>query len=83
MVRRRHSQNVLLLLVALGALGIGALVSVTGVLNTQEAQSVDTRFAIRGPMKPPSNILLVAVDARTVARLNLGALADEFTFFRG
>jgi len=25
----------------------------------------------------------VAVDARTVARLNLGALADEFTFFRG
>lgn len=36
-----------------------------------ERQTYDARFAVRGPLQAPGNIVIVALDRRTLAKLNL------------
>jgi adenylate cyclase len=73
---------VLLVFVAAGAVLVGGLVHVTGVLRTQEAQTIDTRFSIRGTQRPPSNLLLVAVNDVTFSQFSSQGVADQWPFPR-
>jgi adenylate cyclase len=60
----------LLLLVALGTCAIGIVTYSTRVLGSLEGSTINGRFAIRGTEKPPSNIVLVAIDNKTLQDLN-------------
>src|SRR5690242_17735999 len=68
---RGRLRVLLLALVALGACGIALAAYGTHLLRGLEGSTVDTRFSIRGKEKPPSNIVIVAIDDRTVANLDL------------
>src|SRR5205807_270483 len=60
----------LLVLVALGACGIGIATYATGVLKALEGNTVDARFSIRGNDRPPKNVVLLAIDDKTLQDLN-------------
>jgi adenylate cyclase len=50
-----------LLAVAVLAGGLGVLAYATHLLRRSELQTIDARYSIRGPHKPPSNIVFVAI----------------------
>ncbi|HLM86568.1 MAG TPA: adenylate/guanylate cyclase domain-containing protein [Solirubrobacteraceae bacterium] len=56
---------------AFGATGLALVAYETNVLNSLELGTVDARFAVRGHERPPSNVVLVEVDARTFSELPL------------
>ena len=58
-----------MLVVALIAAAIGIVFYSTGLLRTLEAQSVDARFAVRGPQAMPGEIVVVGVDDATFDEL--------------
>jgi adenylate cyclase len=58
-----------MLVVALIAAAIGIVFYSTGLLRTLEAQSVDARFAVRGPQAMPEEIVVVGVDDTTFDEL--------------
>jgi adenylate cyclase len=58
---RQRRKALSLLAVALLAGGIGVLAYATHLLRRSELQTIDARFSIRGPRKPPSNIVFVAI----------------------
>jgi adenylate cyclase len=63
--------KVLLLgLVALGATGLALAGYAAHALRTLDLNTVDTRFSIRGTEKPPSNIVVVAIDDTSIAAIN-------------
>jgi adenylate cyclase len=72
MTRRtwQRRKTLLLLAVATLAAGLGLVAYATNVFRRQEFQTIDARFQIRGKHKPPSNIVIVAIDEPTVAALN-------------
>jgi adenylate cyclase len=53
-------------------LSVGAIVGIdaAGVLRDAELKSVDVRFRLRGPEKPRQDVVLVAVDPKTLSALN-------------
>ena len=55
-----------LLAVALGSIVLAVVAYATNLLRAPELKSLDTRYSIRGPVKPPSNIVIVAVDGETL-----------------
>jgi adenylate cyclase len=57
---------VILLLVALAAIGTAALFRAAGWLHKVELATVDTRFKLRGTEKPPADIVIVGVDDKTL-----------------
>jgi adenylate cyclase len=59
----------LLGLVAIGSAGLAIAAYATNALRTQELNTINTRFSIRGTQKPPSNIVVVKVDDQTLADL--------------
>lgn len=61
----RGLRTVLLLLVALGATGLGILTYATNAFRTQDLNTVDSRFSIRGTQKP-GKIVVVGVDSTTL-----------------
>jgi adenylate cyclase len=61
----------LLALVALGSCGIAIAAYGTHLLRSLEGSTVDARFKIRGTEKPPSNIVIVAIDDRSTTKLDL------------
>jgi adenylate cyclase len=61
---------VLLAAVAIGAAGIAIAAYATNVLKPQDRNTIDTRFSIRGTERPPSNIVIVRIDAKTFDDLN-------------
>jgi adenylate cyclase len=72
----------LLLVAALGAIGVGVALRVTNALNAQEQQTVDTRFAVRGAHKPPRDLLIVAIDDATFSALTQRGLPSQWPFPR-
>jgi adenylate cyclase len=71
MNRRRRSRALLLGIAALGAIGIGVVLRATNALRTQEDQTIDTRFSVRGAQRAPRDILVVAIDQQTFDKLRL------------
>ncbi len=66
----RKLKVLLLALVALGAGAIGIALYATGVLDSLEGNTVDARFSTRGTQKPPKNLVVVAVDNKSLQDLN-------------
>src|SRR4051794_20801576 len=77
MRKRLRIRMALLALVALVAVGVGIAFYETDVLRSLELDSVDARFAVRGDEKPPSDLVVVGIDAETLHRLRL-----QFPFTR-
>ena len=57
--------------VALVATGIGLALYFTDPLHEIELKTIDTRFQIRGTDRPPSNLVVVAVDDPTLSELGI------------
>ena len=57
------------LAVALVATGIGLALYFSDPLHEIELKTIDTRFQIRGNRKPPSNLVVVAIDNHTFTNL--------------
>ena len=55
----------MLVIVAVLGAGLGLLAYGTSALRSLELNTVDTRFSIRGDEKPPSDIVVVAVDEKS------------------
>jgi adenylate cyclase len=70
----RRLRELLLLLVALGAVGLAIGAYASDLLGSLEGTTVNTRFAIRGKERPPSNIVLVTIDPTTFRNLGLWPL---------
>src|SRR5438552_1054501 len=81
-VRRRQRRTTALLLVAVLACGIGVLAYATHLLRRSEQQTIDARFSIRGPKKPPREIVLVQIDNAMLQELARAKLRSEFPFPR-
>jgi CHASE2 domain-containing sensor protein len=60
---------VALLTVALVAGAAGVAVRTTGVLGWLGRDTVDARFSLRGPQRPPSDVVIVAIDNDTLGEL--------------
>lgn len=60
----------LLLVVAVLAVAIGLTAWGTDLFRTIELSSVDARFGVRGDEKPPSDLVVVGIDAQTQIKLN-------------
>jgi len=67
---RRHRQRALLLAaVGLLAAGIGIVSWATPLARRVELSSVDARFDVRGKQKPPADVVVVGLDAKSLAQL--------------
>jgi len=69
--RRSHRRALLLSAVAVGAVGLSLGVGAAGALGSLELDTVDARFKLRGARTPRSEIVLVALDGRSVSELGL------------
>src|SRR3954468_12616471 len=70
-MRRRGRIRVMLLLAVAGpAVGAGLAAYGPELFKTIELSSVDARFGVRGDEKPPSDLVVVGVDAQTQIELN-------------
>ena len=67
----RRLRQLLLVLVALGSIGIAVIAYATDLLSTLDGQTVDARFSIRGHQHAPRNIVIVSIDANTFKNLNV------------
>jgi adenylate cyclase len=54
------------LLAVLAAVAVGALFQAGGVMREQELGTVDLRFDVRGASEPPEDVVVVAMDQRTL-----------------
>src|SRR4051794_3139126 len=70
MRRRGRIRVMLLLLVAVLAVAVGLAAHGTELFKTIELSSVDARFSVRGDEKPPSDLVVVGVDAQSQIKLN-------------
>jgi adenylate cyclase len=68
---RRRFRTILFLSVGLAAGALALAAARVHVLQGQELSSVDLRFAIRGKQAPPRNVVVVAIDDKTLADLRL------------
>lgn len=66
-MRRTRLLVAVLVGLAAGVAAVGAHVS--GVLDRTERDAIDARFDLRGTQPPPPDVLVVAVDDRTLSRL--------------
>ena len=69
-IRQPWRRDVLLALVAITAALLTLAVHAVGALEGPERQTVDARFAIRGPQRPRRDIVIVAVDKRSLQAIN-------------
>src|SRR3954464_5473265 len=70
MRRRGRIRVLLLLVVAVLAVAVGLAAYGAELFNTIELSSIDARFGVRGDEKPPSDLVVVGVDAQTQLKLN-------------
>jgi len=66
----RASRRRVLVIAAIGALAavLALLGRSAGVLDRQERNTVDARFAVRGDQGPPADVVVVGIEARTTQR---------------
>jgi adenylate cyclase len=69
--RRRRLKVVLLLCSSLLITGMVLALDRTDVLRRPELDTVDARFAVRGPQQPPKDIVVVAIDDKSFGDLKL------------
>src|SRR4051812_46963092 len=67
--RLRHLRARLFVATALGAAAIALALQLAGVLRAPELQTVDARYAIRGDQPAPRDVVVVAIDDKTLAGL--------------
>ena len=58
------------MLVAGGAGAVAITLYATGLLASLEGSTINGRFSIRGTQRPPSNLVIVAIDDKTLQDLN-------------
>lgn len=56
-------------IVAVVAVGCGALVAATDILRSVELATVDARFSVRGEQPVPDDVVFVAIDERSILAL--------------
>jgi len=64
-------RGLLLPAVAVVVTGLGVLAYATSALDGLELRSIDQRFSVRGTKKPPSDLVVVQIDAVTFSELGL------------
>jgi adenylate cyclase len=69
--RAQRLRLMLLAIVAVGATAVAIVAYETDLLRTLELSTVNARFSIRGRTPPPTNAVLVEVDAETFNELGL------------
>ncbi len=69
--RRRTQRLALLAAAVVVALAFSLTLRAVGALNALERTSVDARFTVRGDRQPPGDIVIVALDGRSVRELGL------------
>jgi adenylate cyclase len=69
--RQERVRLALFLGVGLVAAAIALVADGAGTLSSQEQASVDVRFAVRGPQTVPKNIVVVAIDGKSLYDLGL------------
>jgi adenylate cyclase len=69
--RTRRLRLALLAIVALSATGLAIVAYETDLLRTLELSTVNARFSVRGRKRPPTNVVLVEIDAATFDELGL------------
>jgi CHASE2 domain-containing sensor protein len=62
----RPRRRILLLAVAIVAIGVAGLFKATGALHGLEERAVDARFELRGTQSPPSDVVVVGMDDKTL-----------------
>ncbi len=67
----RRRKATLLIATAVVAAGVGIAAYATDLLRRTELQTIDARYSIRGPHKPPSSIVFVAIDPETFQELRM------------
>lgn len=71
--RRRRLRLTLLLGVAVAASALALTLRATDWLATMELDTVDARFSVRGDRDPPREMIIVAMDDRTLREFGLGS----------
>jgi CHASE2 domain-containing sensor protein/predicted Ser/Thr protein kinase len=66
--RRRRPRGVAVLLPALCGVVVAVGLGATGGLDRLELASIDTRFDLRGTQPPPEDVVIVALDERSLER---------------
>jgi adenylate cyclase len=69
--RRPRLRLALLAAVAAVAAAVALTLRATDVLFPLELDSIDARFSVRGSQPPPADIVIVALDGRTMSELNI------------
>ena len=67
---RRRLRVLLFAVAAAVGVGLGVLGYATNAFRSLELNTVDTRFSIRGTEKPPPDLVVIEVDAKTFGVLN-------------
>jgi CHASE2 domain-containing sensor protein/predicted Ser/Thr protein kinase len=60
-----------MLAAALASIGIGLAVHASGALNSLELSSIDARFGVRGTQRPRQDVVVVGVDAASIAAIGV------------
>jgi len=68
--RTARTRRGLLVIVALLSVAVGIVTYATGALHAADLDTMNVRFGVRGTEKPPSNIVIVAIDDQTFADLD-------------
>ncbi len=68
---RRRARQLLLALVAVACTGVAVIAYSTQLLAQLEGLTINARFSVRGNERPPSNIVVVGVDAKTFDQLEI------------
>jgi len=69
--RARRLRALLLIAAAVVVVGCAVALEATHALQRLEYTSVDKRFAIRGQQKPPSDVVVIAIDDKTFEELDV------------
>jgi adenylate cyclase len=69
--RARRLRATLLIAAAVVVVGAAITLEATHALQRLEYTSVDKRFAIRGQQKPPSDVVVIAIDDKTFEELDV------------
>ena len=73
-----HARALSLVAVALASIGVAVAADATGLLRALEGATITTRFSIRGTERPPKNLVIVAIDNKSLQDLNTYPFSRTF-----
>ncbi len=68
--RSARTRRGLLVVVALFSVAIGLVTYATGALHALDLDTMNVRFSVRGPQKPPADMVIVRIDEPTFTELH-------------